>query len=109
MDHRGRAFFGGGFCQMARAIDMDRVHLPTEYTAQVDDRGRTMNCSANAFRIGDVGPDEAELPDLAERLDDIGLARIALRDPDTNAGFHQEFANVTADESTTAEDGYKLF
>ena len=39
----------------------------------------------------------------------VGLARVALRDPDPNAALQQEFADVAADESAAAEDGDQLF
>ena len=67
------------------------------------------SASRTAIAIGDVGLHEAELADLAQRLDEIGVARIALRNPDANTASQQEFADVAADESAAAKDGHKLF
>jgi len=47
--------------------------------------------------------------DRRKRLDDVGAARIALRDPDPRARREQLFSDVAADESAPAEDGDKLF
>ena len=63
----------------------------------------------DAVTVGDVGPNEAELADLGERLDDIGLFRIALRDPDPDSALEQEFADVAADETAAAEHRHQLF
>ncbi len=88
---------------------MDPLHLRAEQPAQVHHRAGAVHGVADRSRIGDVGTFEAELPDLAERLDEEGLARIALGNPHPDAALQQSFADVAADESAAAEDGYKLF
>jgi hypothetical protein len=88
---------------------MDAAHPLSENTAQVDDSTRAGDGATNAGWVSDIGPREAELADLRKRLDDIRLSRVTLGDPDSNAAFQQEFADIPADESATAEDGYKLF
>jgi len=98
-----------GIADMAGAIDMDAAHPASEHPAEIDDRARAMDGGPNAVRVGDVRRLRAELADLAQGLDDVGLARIALGDAHPDPGFEQEFADIAADESTAAEDGYKLF
>jgi hypothetical protein len=48
------------------------------------------------------------LTHLRKRLEEIIVARIARRDADANAAPKQEFADVAADESGSAEDGDEL-
>src|SRR5436853_4942501 len=108
MDHRRCAGVACRFGNVPGAMDMDGTHCLPEGTAKVDGGGRPSKRVAYGIGFGDVGPDEAELADLAERLDDIGLPRIALRNPDARAAFEEGFADVAADESAAAEDRYKL-
>ena len=53
----------------------------------------------------EVGADEGDLADLAQRLEEPGAARVALGDAQANAGFQQHLADVAADEAAAAEDG----
>ena len=57
------------------------------------------------MRIGEL---EAELADLAERLEEIVVARVAARDTHSNAAPEQIFADIAADEIGAAENGDKL-
>jgi hypothetical protein len=93
---------------VARPVDMDAMHFAPEHAAQIDDRARALSRAADAVGIGDVGFDEAELADLAKRLDEEGLARITPGDAHPSAALEQELADVAADESTAAEDGDEL-
>ena len=68
-----------------------------------------MKRKPDAGGIAEIGGDGTELPDLGQRLDGVSLARVALCDTDPDAALEQEFADVAADESAAAEDGYKLF
>jgi hypothetical protein len=63
---------------------------------------------ADGFAIGHVGADEPELADLAQRLDEVGVARLAGHDPNARAGLEQLFADVAADEAATAENRHEL-
>ena len=63
----------------------------------------------DAGRVPDVGLDDSKLADLAQRLDEIGIARVAAGNPDSDAALHQKLADVAADESIAAEYGDKLF
>ena len=85
------------------------AHRPAEDAAQIDDGSGALDRLAHAHRIGDIRLREAELANLAERLDDVGRARIALGDADADAALHQIFADVAADEAASAEYGDKLF
>ena len=88
---------------------MDRLHGLAEQAAEVDRRGRALQRMADAIGPGEVGLDEAELPDLGEGLDGVGLARIALGNANPDATVQQVFADVAADEPATAEHGHQLF
>ena len=57
---------------------MDGVHGPAEHAAQVHRGVRTAKRIAHALRLGDVGPHEAELPDLSRSLDAVNLALSSL-------------------------------
>ena len=72
-------------------------------------RARALQCVADSFFIGDIGFHKAELAHLAQRLDEVGVARIAARDTDSNSASEERFADVPADESVAAKDGHKLF
>ena len=109
MDQRLSAKLPRSFGNIAGAIDMDLLHFGSEHAAEVHDRARAMDRAADALSIGDVRYFEAELADLAERLDDIGLARIALGNPHPHTAAEQEFADIAADKSAAAEQGYELF
>jgi hypothetical protein len=88
---------------------MDAAHLRAEHAGEVDGRAGAMKREPDAGGIAEIGGDGTELPDLRQRLDGIGLARVALGDADPDSALEQEFADVAADESAAAEDGYKLF
>ncbi len=64
---------------------------------------------ANAGFVGDVGAFHAQLADLGERLERIGLPRIALGDADPDPAVQQGFADIAADESAAAEHRHQLF
>ena len=85
------------------------MHSLAENAAQVDDRGRALDGVPDARSIRDVSLFKAELPDLAQRLDKVGAARVAARNAHPDSTLEQQFADVAADESAAAEDGYKLF
>jgi hypothetical protein len=63
---------------------------------------------ADGVAIGHVGADEPELANLAERLDEVGVARLAGDDPGARAGLEQLLANVAADEAAAAENRHEL-
>ena len=46
-----------------------------------------------------------DLADAAERLEEEGVARVALGDAQPRAGLEQRFADIAADEAAAAEDG----
>ena len=54
---------------------------------------------------GQIGGDEGDLADPAQRLEEPGAARIALGDAQADPGLEQDFADVAADETAAAEDG----
>src|SRR4051812_6816168 len=109
MDERLGAGAFGCLGNVPRAIDMNRLHLAPEYADEVHRGDRPVERAPDVVRIGDVGSDEAELPDRTERLDCVGAARIALRHAHSDAAPEQIFADVAADETAAAEDGDKLF
>ncbi len=59
--------------------------------------------AADGIAVGDVGPDEAELPDLAQRLEVIGVAGLPGDDPEAHIVLEQLLADVAADEAAAAE------
>ena len=77
MDQRASAGVARCFGDVPRSIDVDRLHLPAEHADEVDDRAGAIDGTADAFGIGDVRLDETELADLAQRLDELGVARVA--------------------------------
>jgi len=109
VDQRPGGTFARGFSDVAGTIDMHAAHLRAEHAAEVHHGRRAINRAPDALCIRYIGRDETELPDLAERLNDIRLFRIALRDPDPDAALEQEFAHVAADESAAAEHRDQLF
>ena len=72
---------------------------------QVDHRARAVDRALDRRRAGEVGADDADLADLPERLEEEGLARVALGDAQPRAGLEQRFADVAADEAAAAENG----
>ena len=88
---------------------MDRLHLAAEHADEVDDRAGVLDRTPDAGSVGDVRLDETELADLAERLDEISVARITRGDAHPHAALQQEFADVAADEAVAAEDRDQLF
>ena len=87
---------------------MDGLHPAAEDSDEVDDRGGAIDRTPDAGWLGDVRLDESELADLAQRLDEIGVARIARGDTHPDALFEQEFADVAADEAVAAENRHQL-
>ena len=77
-----------GLGDVPRAVDMDGVHVLSNDAGEVDHRAGALDRPRDAVAVGDVGADEAELADLAERLDVVGVARLAgatrTRTPDLN-------------------------
>ena len=69
------------------------------------DRGRALDRALDRRGAGEVGDDEADLAGLPERLEEEGLARLALGDAQPRAGLEQRFADIAADEAAAAEDG----
>src|SRR6185437_16784446 len=102
MDERIDPRLDGGFGHVSSAVDVGRVHSLAEGAAKVDRGGRALQRFADGDRLGDVRLDEAELPDLSQRLDKVGVAGIAARHPHSNAAPEQIFAYVPADESIAA-------
>ena len=83
--------------------------LALEHADEVDHRGGSLDRAGDAPGIEDVGADEAQLADLAQWLDEVSEARLARRDADADAAFHQHLADVAADESAAAEHRDQLF
>ncbi len=93
---------------MAGTVDMNAAHLRAEHADEVHRRGGAAERLAHAVSVGDVGAHEAELPNLRQWLDGVGLFRIALSDAHPNAALEQKFAGIAADESATTEYGHQL-
>jgi hypothetical protein len=64
---------------------------------------------ADAFEIADVSPDEPELADLPQGLDEVGIARVARGDPHADPAPEQKFADIPADEAIAAENRHLFF
>ncbi len=109
MDQRPSAGIARRFGDVSSAVDVNRFHLAAEDADKVHDCARAVDDTPHAVRISDVRLDETELADLAERLDEIGIARIARGDAHADPAFHQELADVAADESVPAEHRHQLF
>jgi hypothetical protein len=109
MDQRPSAKIPRGFGNIAGTFDMDLRHLGTEDAAEVHDRARAVDGAPDTVAIGDVRYLETELSHLTERLNDIGLAGIALGDAHPDTAAEQEFADIAADKSAAAKEGYKFF
>src|SRR5438067_7470680 len=103
MDQRPGSGGARGLGDITRPIDVDGLHLAAEHADKVDYRLGVLDGAADTRGVGYVGLDEAELPDLAQRLDEIGVARIARGDAHPDSAFHQELADVAADEAVAAE------
>jgi len=88
---------------------MDGAHGLSESTTEIDGGACSAERVSDGIAISDVGPDETELADLSQRLDDIGLPRIALRNADPDTPLEEGLADITANESAAAENRYKLF
>ncbi len=109
VDERARACLARRLGDVARTLDVGPVHRAAEDAAQVDDGGRALDRVFDAAGVHDVGDFETELPDLRERLDAVGLTRVALCDSDPDSGLEQALADVAADEPAAAENRHKLF
>ena len=83
--------------------------MALEHADEVDDRGRSIDRAGDAVGVVDVGADEAQLADLAQRLDEVSEARLARRDAHPDAAFHQRLADIAADESAAAEHRDQFF
>ena len=91
--------------QLARAMGMDQLEVPLERADQVDHRVRALDCPGDGFRPLEVGGNRRNLPDAAQRLQEPGLARMALGDAQPGAGLEQRLAHIAADEAAAAEHG----
>src|SRR5829696_9941300 len=107
MDEGLGSAVASGFGDVARALHMDSVHV-LERTREVDHRACPLDGPADALPVRSLGADEPELADLAQRLDVVGVARLASDDPRPRLGLEQSFADVAADEAAAAEHGYEL-
>ena len=94
---------------IAGAIDVDSAHRAAEEPAQVHDRAGAVHGVATSRGSVMSARSKPNFPTWPERLNEIGLAVDRGRDPDPDPALKQVLANVSADESATAEDGYKLF
>ena len=109
VNQRPGASFARGLGDVARAVDMHGIHPASEDSDEIDDCRRALDRVADAVCLGDVGLLEAELPDLRERLEEIGVAGVPARDADPHALLEQIFADVAADEAVAPENRDKLF
>ena len=65
---------------LPRALDMDLVEIALEDADQVDRRRRRpRTAAATCVPVGDVGADELDLAETAQRLEEKGALRLALR------------------------------
>src|SRR5690349_21752854 len=92
----------------ARSGNVDPVEVALEHADQVDDRVGPSDRPLDRPGIAHVGLDESDLPDLAQRLQEIGLARIALRNAEPHTRPGKRVAGIAADESAAAEHGDDL-
>ena len=88
---------------MARAVDMDRLELALEDADEVDHRVAALDRAPHLIGVAYVGGDELGLAEPAQRLEEIGLARVALRDSDARAGLVERLGDIAADETAAAE------
>ena len=82
MDQRLRAAFGRRLGDIGRAGDMEPVEIALEDPDEIDHRLGPGHRAADLVALADVGGDELELPEPAERLEIKGAARIAAGDAD---------------------------
>ena len=90
---------------MARAIGVDRKHVAIHHRHQIDHDIGAGHRRGDARRVGDIGADDVDLADPAERLKEEGRLGIALGNAHPDAALKQQFAHITTDESAAAKDG----
>jgi hypothetical protein len=95
---------GGGGGQLC-PLDMDGLKIALEYAHQIDDRVRALDGALDRRWAGEVCSDSRHLADTAQRLEEPGFARIALRDAEPGTRLQQRLAHISANESAAAEDG----
>ena len=92
MDQRRHARRGGRLGDVARAVDMDAVEIALEDADQVDDRVARPGRRRRPRLVGEVGADELDLAEPAERLQEEGAARLALGDADPAPALNSAWA-----------------
>ena len=95
----------GGLGDIGCALSIDGFDRTAQHGNEVHDRISTVDGQLDAVWTSDVGRCELQLPHLAQRLEEIGLFRVALGDADPGPCLQQIFANIAADETAAAEDG----
>jgi hypothetical protein len=106
---RLRARLARSLGDVTGALDMDPGHAAAENAAKIHDSGGTLDRVPDAVEVRDVGIFEAEPTNLAERLDEVGVAPVAARNAHPDAGLEEPLADVAADKARSAEYCDKLF
>jgi hypothetical protein len=83
------------------------LEVAGEHADEVDDGVGTLHRATGGRRIGDARRHELGLAQSAERLQIIGVRRIALGDPHARAGLHQFLRDIAAKKAATAEQRHQ--
>ena len=107
VDESGHARRGGGLGDVAGAVHMHGLERALEDADQIDHRVRALDGGGDGGLVGDVGADELDLAEPAERLQIPGPARVALGGADADAGLQQRLGDVAAEKAAGAEHGHE--
>ncbi len=108
MHQRPGARRGGGLGDVARALDMDKVHLAGEDADQIDHRVTAGDSAADGIGLGDVGRDKLGLAEAAQWLHKKGALGVAPDDPHPHAALQQRLRDIAPQEPATAEQRHQL-
>jgi hypothetical protein len=86
---------------------VDLLERPLEDADEVDRRVGPLHCGGDRGPVGDVGADELDLAEPAERLQIESAARLAFGGTDPDAGLEQRLGDVAAEKAAGAEHSHQ--
>src|SRR5687768_11705109 len=109
MDQRARPGGRRRLGDVPGAVHMEALEVALQDSDQVDHRACAGDGALDARALANIGGNELELADPAERLEEVGAAGIALGDTDAPPALDQVLDDIAANEAAPTEDGDEAF
>ncbi len=104
MDKRSNTLFGGSLGDVARADILNCIHIG-ETADQIDHGVRIGDGAFDAAGFADIGGDQLDLTQIAQRFDIDGVGRVAASDADAHAHGQQLLRDIAAQKAAASENG----